>query len=1159
MELISLEIKNIASIESAFIDFSAAPLKDEPIFLICGETGAGKSTILDAVCLALYNDAPRLSSVQQDRLIDDAVAPGNRTEDDTLGTRDTRQFLRKGSGEGSVTLIFCGSDGVEYTSYWHVRRSRLRPDGRLQDLERTLSWGDGNCLSSRKDVDEKIRQVTGMNFNQYCRTSMLAQGEFSKFLKSSDTEKADILEKLTRTDIYSRLGARIFQRTNELKAGCRRMQDKISSITLMSEEDKEKARQRISGLNAEAAEVLSASKGTAAKLQSIRRYSELAGKVAEAKKSVHEAESVLSSEAFKADVSLCSEWDSTAQLRAQEGQVHQLEQDLRQKNSEVEGKLSVFLSLCKETDAARRELDALEARGRELSEDMARMSAHQRLFEESTSVADWLETVFRSEEERKKLSAKLEDGAVLQKKFGEDIKAAQERLDAMGLRKKTLQADLSEKRTKIAEADKAGKSRLRDVLSDRVRKLTEVQHSLESLRRLETERKRCAETLAGYETRLKAAVQAASDRDSAFSAADLAYAGARDLAERMKDSVGNWARMARMKLHVGDICPLCGQEVHKLLTDKDFEQMLGPVLDDLQSREKVRKEAEIARNDAHSEVTALTNNLSDASKALDEAAKGYAAALETAEARCKETGIAQDDKDLTDRLSEEIARTDKDMQALKQSLDEIAAMENAAAELQKSSDSLQKDIETCTSRLAALNLKMSDVRSSLSAMQSTMQSLESKAADALDKASGYMPSGNWLQIFRSSPEKFISRLKTGAERYRKEKEESRTVADTLSRYSSIMDSISRSRSSVLASFPTWEESRLIADQDNKWPDADAAPAWDSLQDRWISLSAWTSSARETLDRTSGRITSMRQDLSEALSGIGMNEGRLEELSRHPSEAIAQKKTDIARRQTALSEARAALSQREADLARHTEEIVSSGLSESVKPENIASSVKDLEDETVRLDAKANELNRAVGAIMQQLAKDQEDAALTEKVRAEAESLKTEYEKWERLSQIFGDATGNRFKKIAQGFVLAELIRSANGYLSHLSDRYVLDNQSGSLAITVRDMSQGGAERSVNTLSGGETFLVSLSMALGLSSLSRNALNVGTIFIDEGFGTLSSDYLNVVMTALENLHQMGGKKVGIISHVEALRDRIPTQIQVTRRGPSASTVNIVSGL
>ena len=261
----------------------------------------------------------------------------------------------------------------------------------------------------------------------------------------------------------------------------------------------------------------------------------------------------------------------------------------------------------------------------------------------------------------------------------------------------------------------------------------------------------------------------------------------------------------------------------------------------------------------------------------------------------------------------------------------------------------------------------------------------------------------------------------------------------------------------------------------------------------------------------------------------------------------------------MSEARAALSQREADLARHTEEIVSSGLSESVKPENIASSVKDLEDETVRLDAKANELNRTVGAIMQQLAKDQEDAALTEKVRAEAESLKTEYEKWERLSQIFGDATGNRFKKIAQGFVLAELIRSANGYLSHLSDRYVLDNQSGSLAITVRDMSQGGAERSVNTLSGGETFLVSLSMALGLSSLSRNALNVGTIFIDEGFGTLSSDYLNVVMTALENLHQMGGKKVGIISHVEALRDRIPTQIQVTRRGPSASTVNIVSGL
>lgn len=1158
MELISLEIKNIASIESAFIDFSAAPLKDEPIFLICGETGAGKSTILDAVCLALYNDAPRLSSVQQDRLIDDAVAPENRTGDDTVGTRDTRQFLRKGTGEGSVTLVFCGADGVEYTSYWHVRRSRLRPDGRLQDLERTLSWGDGNCLSSRKEVDEKIRQVTGMNFNQYCRTSMLAQGDFSKFLKSTDTEKADILEKLTRTDIYSRLGARIFQRTNDLKAGCRMMQEKMSSIVLMTEEDKENALRKIDALNAEAAEVLSASKGIAAKLQCIRRYAELADKAAQARNGVLEAEAVLGSDAFKADVCLCSEWDSTAGLRAQAVQLHQLEKDLSQKQEEVSRKLSGFLSLCAAGDAARRELESLSARGRDLDSDLSAMSAHERLFEESTSVSDWLETAFRSQEERKVLSAKLSEAESMQKKYDEDIKAVQERIDALGVQKRSLQKSLSEKRARIAEADKAGKSSQRDALSDRVRKLTDARHSLDSLSRLEAEQKRCTESLSGYEARLTKAVRKASDCDAAFKAADQAYMAARDLADRMNDSVGNWARMARMKLRIGDVCPLCGQKVDRLLSDEDFEQMLKPLLDDLQARETARKETEEARNDAHAEVTALTNNVSDAAKALEEARKGYADALKTADERCREAGVVPGEESLLSRIAEEISESDKRIMSLKTSLDGISVMENDAADLQKSSDILQKDIETCTASLTDLSARLSDVRSSMSAMQSSIVSLEAKADDAIGKVSVYMPAGNWREIFEAAPEKFISRLKARAGKYQREKEERRTVAETVSRYSSILGSVSKSMESVLAAFPAWSEALPKSGEEKDMAYSHAVPGWDSLQDRWTSLSAWSASAREAIGQTSERVSAMREKLSVALSEIGMSKGRFEELGRYSPEEIGQKKNEILSRQTAFSDARAALTQREADLSRHSEEIFSSGLAESVLPENMASSVKSFEEEAARLDAKANELNQSVGAIRQLLAKDRQDAVLTEKVRSEAESLKAEYEKWERLSQIFGDATGNRFKKIAQGFVLAELIRSANAYLSHLSDRYVLDNQSGSLAITVRDMSQGGAERSVNTLSGGETFLVSLSMALGLSSLSGNALDVGTIFIDEGFGTLSADYLNVVMTALENLHQMGGKRVGIISHVEALRDRIPTQIRVSRIGPSASTVNIVSG-
>ena len=203
------------------------------------------------------------------------------------------------------------------------------------------------------------------------------------------------------------------------------------------------------------------------------------------------------------------------------------------------------------------------------------------------------------------------------------------------------------------------------------------------------------------------------------------------------------------------------------------------------------------------------------------------------------------------------------------------------------------------------------------------------------------------------------------------------------------------------------------------------------------------------------------------------------------------------------------------------------------------------------------MNREIGAIRQRLMSDDENRKTAGLEREKAESLRLESERWDRLYRIFGDADGKKFKKIAQGYVMAELIRNANVYLDRLSGRYVLDSQPGSLTLTVRDMYQGGALRSVNTLSGGETFLVSLSLALGLSSLSKGSLKVNILFIDEGFGTLSSDYLNVVMESLENLHQIGGRKVGIISHVESLRERIPTQIQVVRQGTSSSHVRVVS--
>ena len=215
----------------------------------------------------------------------------------------------------------------------------------------------------------------------------------------------------------------------------------------------------------------------------------------------------------------------------------------------------------------------------------------------------------------------------------------------------------------------------------------------------------------------------------------------------------------------------------------------------------------------------------------------------------------------------------------------------------------------------------------------------------------------------------------------------------------------------------------------------------------------------------------------------------------------------------------------------------------------------LTEKQSQLESQNNLYHQEIGQIRQTLVADQQALQQQEKELLQQQELYQVYQKWTRLKELFGSADGKTFRAIAQSFILKELLQNTNYYLKHFTDRYQLEGQGISLTILLRDYYEGGVTRPVSTLSGGESFLISLALALGLSSLNQQQLSVDTLFIDEGFGTLSSDYLNTVMDTLEKLHQLGGKRVGIISHVEGLRERIRTQIQVNRLDNSRSEVII----
>ena len=208
-----------------------------------------------------------------------------------------------------------------------------------------------------------------------------------------------------------------------------------------------------------------------------------------------------------------------------------------------------------------------------------------------------------------------------------------------------------------------------------------------------------------------------------------------------------------------------------------------------------------------------------------------------------------------------------------------------------------------------------------------------------------------------------------------------------------------------------------------------------------------------------------------------------------------------------------------------------------------------------LQQKVDALSEMIGSDKRELKRDQENILKFKKQITALEKKKEAFKVWIKLNELVGSADGTKFKKFAQGITLDQLINLANQHLKLLSTRYILSrNQDKLLDLEIIDAFQGNVIRPVSTLSGGESFIVSLALALGLSELASQKIAIDSLFLDEGFGTLDEESLETALNAL-SLLQSSGKMVGVISHVEALKERIPLQIKVVPNGDGTSFIKI----
>lgn len=924
MKINKLTIHNIASIEDADLDFQAEPLKSSELFLITGETGSGKTTILDAICLALYGTTPRLTDTKSEKEDGD--------NDKTLTSQDTRSLMRRGSGECKVTLEITDNLGQYLKCIWETHRKDQKPDGNLQKEKWSLEDENGQTISNKKKENSKlIQERIGLDFNQFRKTVMLSQGEFAKFMKSDQDERATILEKLTGTDIYTQIGKKIAEKYSAAKTERENLKTQIDATSVWTEEKENEKTEEQKKIE----ENLSTAEGNYDKLQAIQGWKETAGQftkeVTAAEENKIQAQKECDGYDFKKKEADVNDYDNTIEIRNTLNEWHKAQEDVGKKKEELD-QIKQY-----------QEFNDID-----LSDND---TAEKNIIEEINRIGDEIsgKEAARKQLEPEKIVYQLTT-------IGKDI------TDLNGI--------ISDFNQKI------GKERaLRDANLKKNEKSIELND------------------LQNQTANLKSNMEKAESK----------YKEKKDIYDRTKESCENWAEEARHRLKAGDKCPVCGQIVNEILSDDSFKSALQPIEKDMEEannmwiRAKENHDKNIrAINDI--DLNTLTKDVQEKQKALEDAT----------------TTLTK--HELWNDVWEKANHDDK--KVMSSAYDLIEQNKGEQAKIDKKNREairLHEEINKLTPKKARLEGHMPQIQNAIKELKKAMNEQKEKR-EAIDK-------------YRNEPN-------------------------------------------------------------------------------------------------------------------AINEERLEVLNKLSQEAITGMRKYVENATRTLNTTIEALKTANINLTNHNKE--KPEIPEGVDIEKIKELVK-------AAGTERNELILQKGAIKEAIKSNEDNKTKVGDLKIMLADAQTKEDNWERLHKLFGANEGGAFRKVAQGYVLGELLNNANEYLKKFTDRYELTNTPGSLTILVRDKYQGGELRYTPSLSGGEGFIVSLSLALGLSSLNKGSLDFDTLFVDEGFGTLSENYLNTVMNALSKLHQMNGRRVGLISHVSELTEKIPVQIVLESKTNDSSTV------
>jgi len=1122
MKILRLETYNLASLEGKnTIDFESGILGESNIFCIVGPTGSGKSTILDAICLPLYGRAPRYTPKgKRDRKIATFGAAVADVSND-LSPTDPRNILTRGQKQCYSKVTFQANDGKIYRAEWSDEFRRVRYAKEEKRLFLVTKDASGKKKEEERDWNS-LERIIGLDYNQFLRTVLIAQGDFAEFLNSEDDARCDLLEKLVgNQNVYTSIieGIKNLSDTAKNELDLLKADNASKEKDLLPKEEYDNDKIKLKGLQDKESQRQQQLKETEEQLNWYTDQSKLL-------KTMQNKEAQLTSaqtrrEAIKDEEQLLSLHDNTQKAVAAYRQLT----DSVKNESDLE-KAKTLLD--KEVETLQKSIAGQEEDHKKLTE-----RAHQAavtLESEKPKIDKAKAMVVRLEsltsdatDKQKRLTAALKSLHTAEKNVRDNttsITKAQQKVTAQNDALAKLQKDLTDRQTELNKAaTEAANAFLTENTKTEGLDAAILQKDKEEAVRKETDMTTAKNTLTKI-TDLKGNIanaeglrQQKQDRNEEIDKALLGL-NTDDLEKEVETLTRSYTLMTsenwehhRSMLHDGEPCPLCGATEHPYHDKAKADAVISEhkaLLDDKKkalndNKDKARKLREEKAGNV-GQITQLNNSLN-----------GYQRDIAMSEGIWK--GLIESYPFLT----EDVASLETMLQSAK---DEAATADRKL----KAYNELIKNIEKLRGNKEAAEKRDNEFKDKASAKLEQQKTDLQKAKDSLNRLQAQ------TEGLLTQQQKSMEDHEAAQKDYDKAAADLKTEKDVL-------------RDLMQDKDPSTYEQQL----NKKKSDAEDAvekskTEIDKMNNRLSKLKGQDEQLTTQIDNLQKTIATQRTALTKEIESVNQNMVRT--VTEEDIRKLAGSSTDwesMRKRHTDI---------KNAHLKAKTEYDTAKDAVEKHAETKLEKSEEDLTMEKDNL-GKQN-FTGAITELTFVLRRHDEAVKAMGEQKEKLEKASKSYTEWHELLEAIGGSEGKTLRKVVQSYTLRFLVAHANAEIRRFNTRYELKQVENSLSLRVIDHDRGNDERDTTTLSGGETFIVSLGLALGLSSLSSRNISFGNLFIDEGFGTLDPDSLATVIDALSSLQTSQGKKVGVISHTDTMAERIPTQIRVIKEGNTGNS-------